>query len=127
MPVKVFCSNPACDASYSVTPESLGRTARCKKGGQRFTLDESSKPTRAGSRPGEAWLPLPDTADEGGLPEQFGRYRIIRNLGQGGMGAVYLAHDTELDRPVALKIPHASSGDQAETLSRFRREARAAA
>ena len=55
----------------------------------------------------------------------FGRYRIVRILGRGGMGAVYLANDTRLDRPVALKIPHLA--DKAELLERFHREARAAA
>src|SRR5205814_3348760 len=62
-----------------------------------------------------------------GIPPQLGRYRILRKLGEGGMGAVYLAHDTQLDRPVALKVPHTYPGDQAAVLSRFRREARAAA
>src|SRR5262245_24099124 len=60
------------------------------------------------------------------LVGQFGRYRIERKLGQGGMGAVYLAHDTELDRPVALKVPRFGTGD-ADSIERFRREARAAA
>lgn len=63
----------------------------------------------------------------GTLPEQFGRYRIIKKLGQGGMGAVYLARDTQLDRQVALKVPHFSQEDGPEVLARFQREARAAA
>jgi serine/threonine protein kinase/tetratricopeptide (TPR) repeat protein len=60
------------------------------------------------------------------LPEQFGRYRILQQLGQGGMGAVYLAHDSQLDRPVALKVPHFAADDP-EGLARFLREARLAA
>src|SRR5262249_14282282 len=62
----------------------------------------------------------------GSLPERFGRYRIERKLGKGGMGSVYLAHDTQLDRPVALKVPN-FAGDEPEVLARFYREARAAA
>ncbi len=61
------------------------------------------------------------------LPEQFGRYRIIRKLGKGGMGTVYLAHDDQLDRLVALKVPNISSGDGPQYFQRFFREARAAA
>ena len=62
-----------------------------------------------------------------GLPEQFGRYQIKRQLGQGGMGAVYLAHDQQLDRDVALKIPFFDENDGPEVIQRFYREARAMA
>jgi class 3 adenylate cyclase len=61
------------------------------------------------------------------LPERFGRYTILRRLGRGGMGSVYLAHDTQLDRLVALKVPQLEGGDRAVLCERFSREARAAA
>jgi serine/threonine protein kinase/formylglycine-generating enzyme required for sulfatase activity len=61
------------------------------------------------------------------LPEQFGRYRILRKLGEGGMGAVYLAEDTQLGRRVALKVPHFNRDDGPDVIERFYREARAAA
>jgi hypothetical protein len=60
-------------------------------------------------------------------PTEFGRYRIIRTLGSGGMGAVYLAHDTGLDRDVALKIPRFRQTDSSLHVERFYREARAMA
>jgi serine/threonine protein kinase len=60
------------------------------------------------------------------LPATFGRYRVERLLGKGGMGAVYLAHDRQLDRPVALKVP-SFGGDDPDARQRFLREARAAA
>ena len=69
----------------------------------------------------------PKETDGPTLPEQFDRYRIIKKLGHGGMGAVYLAHDTKLDRRVALKVPKFSPDSDPENLERFYREARATA
>jgi formylglycine-generating enzyme required for sulfatase activity len=60
------------------------------------------------------------------LPEPFGRYRIVRQVGAGGMGAVYLAEDTVLGRRVALKVPHFDCAGP-EVIERFYREARVAA
>src|SRR5205823_8090059 len=62
-----------------------------------------------------------------GLPEQFGRYQIRKKLGGGGMGAVYLAFNTQLQREEALKVPHLERSDDPQVIERFLREARAAA
>ncbi len=51
----------------------------------------------------------------------------MRCLGSGAMGDVYLADDTQLDRPVALKIPRFADDRDGELIERFYREARAAA
>jgi hypothetical protein len=71
--------------------------------------------------------PTPDfqaTTDVALLAE---RYQLLDKLGEGGMGAVFRAHDTHLDRSVAIKILPAGKLTDREAVGRFRREAKALA
>jgi serine/threonine-protein kinase len=56
-----------------------------------------------------------------------GRYQVVKRLGHGGMGAVYLGHHLVLDRHVAIKFLHKDLVQDEDTVRRFYREARAAA
>ena len=57
---------------------------------------------------------------------QIAQYRVLNKIGEGGMGEVYLAHDTKLGRKVALKLLPIDVVASAERLNRFEREAQAA-
>ncbi len=87
-------------------------------------------------RPGDAYGPARfDSADEPHFapprhPGEVGaldRYRVLKKLGQGGMGAVYLGYDGELERAVALKVMLLKEAADVNAHTRFLREARAAA
>lgn len=62
--------------------------------------------------------------EENRFPRPFGRYTLLRKLGQGGMGTVFLATDRLLNRQVALKLLRLKPTDGPEVLERFYREAR---
>jgi hypothetical protein len=104
------------------------------------SAEQSNSPTEAGS----AWVPkLQGTvADallrervhallfgEGGGPPMIGRFEIEKQLGRGGMGEVFLAHDPELRRRVAVKLLHPHLFAHADSFGRerARREAQALA
>jgi serine/threonine protein kinase/tetratricopeptide (TPR) repeat protein len=94
----------------------------------RTQVDDSSMgETVQPSAPGSQAAPIASRSAAGGQGTRFGRYQLLRELGRGAMGTVYLAHDPQLDRRVALKIPHFQAGDDPEALARFYREARAVA
>jgi WD40 repeat protein len=69
-------------------------------------------------------LAPPQAADEIG---RLGGYRVLKLLGAGGMGMVYLAEDTQLQRSVALKVMRPEAAKNPTARERFLREARAAA
>jgi serine/threonine-protein kinase len=83
-------------------------------------------PGPTGDADGQLGVASTGTPDVSLFPSAIGQYQIVRPLGSGGMGAVYLALDTKLDRHVAIKILHTAL-DSPENRERLLREARLAA
>ena len=85
------------------------------------------------SEPGTTSGPRPAGSTGASTPEALvgtllgGRYQIERLLGEGGMGAVYLAEHTHMRKRFAVKVLHPEMGRLAEVVARFEREAMAAA
>ncbi len=92
-----------------------GRTLR-----KALIEDELLTPTELAEAELAASIRKP-TTDEVGT--RFGRYKVEREIGRGSYATVYLAHDTELNRPVALKIFSGFMDVESESMKRFRHEA----
>ncbi len=66
---------------------------------------------------------IPETFQAGDRIGENGRFHILKELGHGGMGAVFLATDSKLGRDVAIKVPQRAALDSPDLLDRFRSEA----
>ncbi|WP_169977872.1 serine/threonine-protein kinase [Tautonia rosea] len=135
MPVTVRCPNPSCERINRFDPSLAGQTVRCPICGARFSLAEAPPIATAVGRPGSAETQELTTLVNGAeqrarpdreMPRQVGRYEIKREIGSGAFGAVYCAYDPQLDRDVALKVPHPGVLEAPSAVERFLREARAA-
>src|SRR5947209_6936631 len=79
-------------------------------------------PTRTGP-----YQPAPVDEAAAERPQRIGRYRVEGILGQGGFGRVYLAHDAQLQRFVAIKVPHRRLVSRPEEAAAYLAEARTVA
>ncbi len=75
----------------------------------------------------DATPPNPSEPETRPARSRIGRYEIVESLGKGAMGVVYLAHDTVLERDVALKVMVPQIADDPDLIARFHREAKAVA
>jgi serine/threonine protein kinase len=122
-PDKVLVACTACSSKLKVAVASLGKKMKCPKCDAVFVAAEASLAGRASDGVSAPSLARPAN-DKG---DKFvGHYRITAKLGAGGMGEVYLAEDTALDRKVALKILPANVAGDADRRHRFIKEAKAA-
>jgi eukaryotic-like serine/threonine-protein kinase len=119
--------NASPDGTAVFEDSSAGETgqAKPKSAGknQKATASNAIDATTAGE--GDNTDFEADSPDD--MPDMLGGYKVVRQLGQGGMGTVYLAQQLSLDRSVALKVMNPQWASNANFLARFTREAYAAA
>jgi Tol biopolymer transport system component len=104
------------DTGLRAEVESLLR----EEAGSKDPIDDV---VREAAREVKAATPAPSLA----TGRRIAHYEVVDKLGEGGMGEVYVAEDTQLGRKVALKVLAPRIAGDAQALSRFRREARAVA
>jgi WD40 repeat protein len=116
---------PACrQAVAALPPDSFVGKLRGAKPGS-----SSLPPHRPGAAESVVGQAPPDAAPADVPPELAGhpKFRVVRELGRGGMGVIYLAEHRVLEKPVALKVISPAVLANPEALARFRAEAKAAA
>lgn len=111
-----MCPHDGTPLQVSRAPVSANE-ARASQAGAR-------RPSQAGAQRAAAPAPAPSGPHDLMGRTFFGEYTIVKKLGEGGMGAVYLARQNIIDQTVALKVLHPNAAESDEIVQRFYREAK---
>jgi tRNA A-37 threonylcarbamoyl transferase component Bud32 len=128
--LSAFGLGKMCEAEAEAVARHLGECPACLRAAQRVTPDSFLGHVKR-ARPGGGTVALSRRAPApAGLPPELAhhpRYRILRQLGRGGMGVVYLAEHTVMKQPRAVKVIDRALLSSREALARFHAEVMAAA
>lgn len=116
-------ANEIFDAACELAPEERDVLVDRECAGNQSVRDRVARLLTDYDKADDLAWPTPTTDLRAGM--QVGPYRIVREIGRGGMGVVYLAEDVELASPVALKVLPQDVAADHDRRARFRREAQA--
>jgi len=120
-----FPGNEELIASVFTTAQPGASPAQTARMDPKTATMETSAGGRHGDTGTESWCPPPKADHAGaGIPAQIDRYRIVKQLGEGGFGTVLLGHHDQLDRDVAIKIPRGERFSGPDDFQQFLNEAR---
>ena len=112
--VKWFKKDRRASAKDSAAQSPAIATGSSDFGDTEERLEHESQQSTPLAEDGDVQRRPAPTAAPLAIPSTLGRYEVRRLLGTGGFGAVYLGHDGQLDRPVAIKVLHGGAGQRAD-------------